>query len=107
MQGDQHRLRGHTLIELIVVLTLVGSLVMVTVPAFLRATRADVRSAAGNLVVSEINYNPSPPTPDELDLLAALGSDGLVQNDDFEFIELQNVGSTEIFTIQYLLNMNI
>ncbi|MBN2473708.1 MAG: lamin tail domain-containing protein [Pirellulales bacterium] len=39
----------------------------------------------GSLVVTEINYHPYPPTPEELALYTGLSAD------DFEFIELQNV----------------
>ncbi len=44
----------------------------------------DSPAAAGNLVISEINYNPAAPTAAE-ELL------GFDNNDDFEFIELLNV----------------
>ena len=42
-------------------------------------------AAAENLVVSEINYNPHVPTPAEV-------AAGFLNNDDFEFIELKNIG---------------
>jgi hypothetical protein len=45
---------------------------------------------AGNLVITEINYNPLDPMPDEL-----LVNPNFVK-DDFEFIELKNVGTTTI-----------
>ena len=42
-------------------------------------------AAAGDVVITEVNYNPYDPTPAELALDAGLASD------DFEFIELHNV----------------
>jgi hypothetical protein len=47
-------------------------------------------AAAGNLVISEINYDPAVPTPAELAVNPAFG------NDDFEFIELFNTGLTTV-----------
>ncbi|MBW2258643.1 MAG: PKD domain-containing protein, partial [Deltaproteobacteria bacterium] len=41
------------------------------------------------MVISEINYNPSDPTPAE-------EAAGFVDNDDFEFIEILNVGATTV-----------
>ena len=41
------------------------------------------------LRVTEIMYNPAQPTPEEIAL-------GFTENDDFEFIEVQNVGPTPI-----------
>ena len=49
----------------------------------------DPTAAAGNLVVSEVNYNPVDPTAEE----EALGFDN---NDDFEFIELLNVSDKNV-----------
>ncbi|MFT5107840.1 MAG: hypothetical protein ACI9UA_003475, partial [Pseudoalteromonas tetraodonis] len=42
-----------------------------------------------NLVVSEIMYNPSPPTQAEINA-------GILDGDQFEYIELMNIGSSEI-----------
>ncbi|MEZ6116733.1 MAG: lamin tail domain-containing protein [Pirellulaceae bacterium] len=69
-------------------------------------TRINARTVVGNtwsamasatyvtnvpqLAITEINYNPGAPTPSELTSLRT------VQNDDFEFIELKNVGSQPI-----------
>ncbi|MEE8451151.1 MAG: lamin tail domain-containing protein, partial [Thermoguttaceae bacterium] len=47
-------------------------------------------AAAGNLTITEINYNPYAPTADELLV------DDMLNNDDFEFIELQNIGADVI-----------
>ena len=44
----------------------------------------------GSLAVSELNYNPPPPTP------AELAVDDDFNNDDFEFIELLNYGSAPV-----------
>ena len=41
-------------------------------------------ASAGDLVISEINYNPASPT------LAELSIDGELDNDDFEFVEVMN-----------------
>ncbi len=46
--------------------------------------------AASTLVVSEIHYHPSNPTA------AELTSDPLLNDDDFEFIELRNVGASAL-----------
>ena len=46
--------------------------------------------AAATLVVSEIHYHPSNPTA------AELTSDPLLNDDDFEFIELRNVGASAL-----------
>jgi len=43
-----------------------------------------------SLVITEINYNPHEPTQEELN------QDGSLDNDDFEFIELENVGDKPI-----------
>ena len=53
----------------------------------------DLVTATPSLVISEINYNPADPKGSELgpDPL-----DPLYKSDDFEFIELQNVGSTSV-----------
>ena len=40
-----------------------------------------------SLRITEINYNPAAPTASELDQIASLN------NDDFEFVELQNIGT--------------
>jgi len=45
---------------------------------------------AGNLVITEINYHPLDPTPEEL-----IVNPDFEQN-DFEFIELKNIGSTTL-----------
>ncbi|RYD61969.1 MAG: tandem-95 repeat protein, partial [Verrucomicrobiaceae bacterium] len=47
-------------------------------------------AAAGDIVVSEINYNPLAPTSAEL--AAAPG----ITADDFEFVELRNIGSRKV-----------
>ncbi len=39
-----------------------------------------------DLVITEINYNPAVPTPDEM-------AQGFLDNNDFEFIELHNLGN--------------
>ncbi len=44
----------------------------------------------GNLAISEINYHPASPTAAELASIPALGEN------DFEFIEIQNIGSVDI-----------
>ncbi|NQU26585.1 MAG: tandem-95 repeat protein [Candidatus Nealsonbacteria bacterium] len=43
-----------------------------------------------HLVITEVHYNPAPPTPEELAV------DSGFRNSDFEFIELQNVGSLSL-----------
>ncbi|MEO7318524.1 MAG: lamin tail domain-containing protein, partial [Chthoniobacteraceae bacterium] len=48
-----------------------------------------VPAAAGNLVVSEIMYHPADPTPTEV-------AAGLTNSEDFEFIELMNVGTNPV-----------
>jgi hypothetical protein len=45
---------------------------------------------AGGLRITEINYNPHDPTAEEL------AENPLLNNDDFEFIEVQNVGNRSI-----------
>ncbi len=47
-------------------------------------------AASGDLLISEIHYNPASPTPEELAI------DGRLDNDDFEFIELLNRSDTAI-----------
>ncbi len=47
-------------------------------------------AAPGDIVVSEINYNPAAPTPAEL---AAIGT---LDNDDFEFLEVFNRGGSAV-----------
>ena len=47
-------------------------------------------AAPGNLIISEINYDPAPPTPAEVALNPNFN------NDDFEFIELLNTGLTTV-----------
>lgn len=49
----------------------------------------DPTAAAGNLVISEINYNPADPS--EAEELA-----GFDNNDDFEFIEIMNVSDENV-----------
>jgi len=53
------------------------------------AGAATANSLLGNLRVNEINYNPYDPTPAEL-------AAGHTDNDDFEFLELTNIGSAPI-----------
>ncbi|MBI2948733.1 MAG: lamin tail domain-containing protein [Verrucomicrobia bacterium] len=50
----------------------------------------DAPAAEGDLMVSEMNYFPAPPTPKELNAKAALTAQ------DFEFIEIQNISSRRI-----------
>ena len=45
-----------------------------------------VAADATNLVISELHYNPAAPSPAEI-------SAGFTDNDDFEFVELQNISS--------------
>jgi hypothetical protein len=45
---------------------------------------------AGDVAISEINYNPHDPTADELLEI------GDLNNDDFEFIEIQNIGDSTL-----------
>jgi hypothetical protein len=52
-------------------------------------TGLTVPASSDNLVVSEINYNPLPPTPAEI-------SAGFTDNNDFEFIELRNIAATSV-----------
>ncbi|MBN2474999.1 MAG: lamin tail domain-containing protein [Pirellulales bacterium] len=49
----------------------------------------DLPASAASLVVAELNYNPFDPTPGER-------AAGYTDNDDFEFVELCNVGSETI-----------
>ncbi|MGI9240691.1 MAG: chitobiase/beta-hexosaminidase C-terminal domain-containing protein, partial [Verrucomicrobiales bacterium] len=44
---------------------------------------------SGNLVITEIHYRPAPPTPAEEDA-------GFIERSDFEFIELMNIGDTDL-----------
>ncbi|MBN2473680.1 MAG: lamin tail domain-containing protein [Pirellulales bacterium] len=46
-------------------------------------------AAAGNLAITELNYNPYPPTGDET-------ADGFIDGNQFEFIELGNIGPDTI-----------
>ncbi|MBN2476259.1 MAG: lamin tail domain-containing protein [Pirellulales bacterium] len=46
-------------------------------------------AAAGNLAITELNYNPAPPTAEEM-------TAGWLDNDVFEFVELCNVGPQAI-----------
>jgi len=50
----------------------------------------DALAAAGNLVVTEINYHPAAPTATELSV------NPLFTSSDFEFIEVKNVSSTAL-----------
>ncbi|MHA3775381.1 DUF7453 family protein [Verrucomicrobiota bacterium sgz303538] len=50
----------------------------------------DVPAAAGNLIVTEVNYHPANPTA------AELAVNPLFSDKDFEFIEVKNVGSNPI-----------
>ena len=52
-------------------------------------TGPTVPAAAGNLVVSEIMYHPAAPTPAEQAV-------GFIDPDDFEFLELMNVGANPV-----------
>ena len=52
-------------------------------------TGPTVPAAAGNLVISELMYHPSDPTPGEV-------SAGFTDADDFEFIELLNIGANPV-----------
>ena len=49
-----------------------------------------VNPAGEDLAITEINFNPHDPTDAELNLIPSL------DNDDFEFLEVQNVGSLPI-----------
>ena len=48
------------------------------------------RAAAGNLVISELHYNPLPATEDDTAALPGVGGD------DFEFIELMNISDAPV-----------
>ncbi|MEO7318201.1 MAG: lamin tail domain-containing protein, partial [Chthoniobacteraceae bacterium] len=48
-----------------------------------------IPAAAGNVVISELHYNPAVPTAGEI-------SAGYTDNDDFEFIELRNIGTQTV-----------
>lgn len=48
-----------------------------------------IAADASNLVVSELHYNPAAPTPAEI-------TAGFTDNDDFEFIELQNISASTV-----------
>ena len=50
----------------------------------------DTLAAAGNLVVTEINYHPTDPTA------AELVTNPLFSDKDFEFLEVKNIGSTPL-----------
>ena len=50
----------------------------------------DALAAAGNLVVTEVNYHPSNPSAGELAV------NPVFSDSDFEFIELRNIGATPI-----------
>jgi Lamin Tail Domain/Domain of unknown function (DUF4457)/CotH kinase protein len=52
-------------------------------------TGSIVAAAAGNLVISELHYHPSDPSPSEI----AAGFD---DNDDFEFVEVRNIGTQTV-----------
>ncbi len=45
---------------------------------------------AGDVAITEINYNPHDPTADELSEV------GDLNNDDFEFVEIQNIGNSTL-----------
>jgi hypothetical protein len=47
-------------------------------------------AAAGNLVITELNYHPLEPTPQELAV------DASFTKEDFEFVELKNIGDTTL-----------
>ena len=49
-----------------------------------------VPADAGNLIVTEMNYHPAPPTAAELAL------DATLNDDDFEWIEVRNIGGSAI-----------
>ena len=55
----------------------------------------------GDLAVTEINYNPAPPTAEELSL------DSTLNNDDFEFVELRNVANEKISISQLVFDAGI
>ena len=54
-------------------------------PLEFTTTLPDISAYLDGLVISEIMYHPSDPTPDE-------SAAGFTDDDDFEFIELQNIG---------------
>ncbi len=54
-------------------------------------TGSVIPAAAGNLVVSEIHYNPSAPTGSELNASS--------DNNEFEFVELRNISATETISL--------
>ena len=58
-------------------------------------TSSFVNSVAESLRVTEINYNPAAPSPSELLVNPTL------DNNDFEFIELQNIGAAPINLLNY------
>jgi len=47
-------------------------------------------ASAENLVISELNYDPYDPTADE-------SAAGFIENNDFEFLELHNVGDAPVY----------
>jgi hypothetical protein len=49
-----------------------------------------IPASSRNLVISELNYHPAPPTP------AELGTDPTLNDDDFEWVEIKNIGSSTI-----------
>ena len=49
-------------------------------------------ATAGNLVITEFNYHPVEPTPQELAVNPAAG----FVEDDFEYVELKNIGDTRV-----------
>ncbi|KKL97119.1 hypothetical protein LCGC14_1837670, partial [marine sediment metagenome] len=54
----------------------------------------DVAAAAGSLAITELNYNPVGPTDAETAVATDLGV--TFNNEDFEFVELRNVGATTV-----------
>ena len=60
-------------------------------PSMKKPTPLGAKSAApGMIAISEIHYNPVPPTTEEL------ASEPLLQDNDFEFIELINTSAEDI-----------
>ena len=54
-----------------------------------------------DLAVTEIHFNPGPPTAEELAL------DSSLNNDDFEFVELKNIGGEKISVAQLVFDAGI
>ncbi len=52
-------------------------------------TGAVIPAAAGNLVISELHYNPATASPSEI-------SAGYSDHDDFEFVEVRNIGAQTV-----------